>query len=167
MAEDVDGNVFSLADLADFDVSEIAEIRFENLPAGAYGFEVLEADLDEKENRDGDNRVIGVFKFGVVECTACLKKGIDKDSLIGKTHTEKRYIVPDEGEAKVMEGIGMIRAFVWDLGCENRGKLGDIIRGTVGHRFNGRITERPNKADPSNPYADLKLEKRKAEPAVA
>lgn len=155
-----DGGAFSLADLADLDVSEVAEIRFENLPAGVYGLEVLEADLDEKDNRDGDNRVIAIFKLGVLECTSCIKKGIPKESLVGKTHTEKRYIVPDEGEAKVLEGIGLIRSFVWDMGCENRGKLGEIVRNTVGHRFTAPITERTNPNDRSNPFAQLKLSKR-------
>lgn len=158
----MEGAAFSLADLADLDVSEIQEIRFENLPAGVYGFKVIEADLDEKENKDGDNRVMAVFKFEVVEVNAVVRKGVDKEGLIGKTHTEKLFIVPDEGEKKVLEGIGRIRAFVWDLGCDNKGKLGDIVRATQDHMFSAKITERPNPNDRTQPYAQLKLDKRPA-----
>lgn len=158
----LDGGAFSLADLADLEVSEVAEIRFENLPAGAYGFRVIEADLDEKENKDGDNRVMAVFKFEVVEVNAVIRKGVDREGLVGKTHTEKLFIVPDEGEKKVLEGIGRIRAFVWDLGCDNKGKLGDIVRGTVDHMFSAKIAERPNPNDRTQPYAQLKLDRRPA-----
>lgn len=155
---------FSLADLAETDVSTIEEIRFENLPAGVYDFEVVEADLDEKDNKDGDNRILAVFKYKVIGVQSCLDRNIsDPDSLIGKSHTEKNYIVPDQGEQKAMEGIGRVRAFIWDMGCPNKGKLGDIVRGTVGHRFTAPIISRPNPNDRTSPFAQLKLKKREPE----
>lgn len=162
MVDNLDSaGAFSLADLADLDVSEVAEIRFENLPAGAYEFEVVEAELDEKDNKDGDNRIRAVFKFKVLECTACLKKGVDKDSLVDKTHSEKVFIVPDEGEQKLLEGIGRVRAFIADMGAPNTGKLKEIVEATVGHRFPGQISERPNPNDRTSPFAQLKLPKKK------
>ena len=157
MSDDSDGGDFSLADLADLDVTEIEEIRFENLPAGAYAFKVAAADLVEKPNRDQEQRFIAEFKMEVVEVKAVVKKGVDPESLIGKSHTEKVYIVPE----KAQEGIGRVRAFIADLGCNNKGQLKAIIDGTVEHIFNGKIVERPNKDDPSSPFASLKLEKRK------
>jgi hypothetical protein len=151
---------FSLADLADLDISEVAEIRFENLPAGIYGFKVVSAELDEKPNRDNENRMIAIFKFEVVEVNTIIKKGVDKDSLLGKSHTEKLYIVP-ETQQKVLDGIGRIRAFVSDLGCDSAGKLGDVLAGTVDHTFTGKIAERPNPNDRTQPFAQLKLDARK------
>jgi hypothetical protein len=149
---------FSLADLADIDVSEIEEIRFESLPPGVYGFKVAEADLEEKPNRDGDQRFIGAFNLEVVEVKAVVKAGVDKDSLIGKKHTERRYIVPTEGPAKLAEGIGQLRAFVTDIGCNSEGKLIEIVKNTVDHTFYGKIVERSNKDDPSQKFAQLRLD---------
>lgn len=155
---DVTSNeVFSLADLADFDATEIAEIRFENLPAGMYGFKVVNADLGEKDNKDGDNRIIAEFKLEVVEVVSLLKKGIDVDSLMGKGHTEKVYIVPDQGQQKAVEGIGRVKAFIADMGVNATGTLAEMVASTVDHIFTAKITERPNPNDKSSPYAQLKF----------
>ena len=152
-----ESEVFSLADLADFDATEVAEIRFENLPAGLYGFKVVDAGLDEKDNRDGDNRVIATFKLEVVEVTSVVKKGIDPESLVGKGHSEKVYIVPDQGQQKAIEGIGRVKAFIADMGVEVAGTLAEMVAGTVDHVFSAKITERPNPNDRSQPYAQLKF----------
>lgn len=160
MSDLENAGAFSLADIADLDATEIEELRFESLPAGVYGFEVVEADMDEKDNRDGDNRILAIFKFKVVTVESVLARGVDPTTLEGKTHTEKQYIVPDQGPQKLAEGVGRLKAFVWDLGCDNVGKVGDIVRATVGHQFVAKITERPNPNDKSSPFATLKLEKR-------
>lgn len=149
--------VFSLADLADFDATEVAEIRYENLPAGLYGFKVVYADLSEKDNRDGDNRIIAEFKFEVVEVSSVVKKGVDPDSIIGKGHSEKVYIVPDQGQQKAIEGIGRVKAFIADMGVEASGTLADMVAATVDHVFDAKIAERPNPNDKSSPYAQLKF----------
>lgn len=159
-------NAFSLADIADIDVSEIAEIRFENLPAGVYDFEVTQAEMDEKDNKDGDNRILIIFTYEVIGVQTILKKpsgDFDQNSLIGRKHTEKLYLVPDQGEQKLVEGIGRARAFIWDMGCPNKGKLGEVVEATTGHRFTAPIIERPNPNDRTSPYAQLKLKKRDAE----
>jgi hypothetical protein len=154
---DDDNTGVSLADLSDLDVSEVKEIRFENLPVGVYDFKVTSAELGEGQNRDDEKRFIAEFKFEVLECVACTDKSVDKDSLIGRTHTEKLYIVP----AKAEEGIGLIRAFVFDMGLPNEGKLGPIIEGTTGHIFRSRIQARPDRNDPTIIYSRIKLDPRK------
>lgn len=148
---------FSLADLADLDISEVEEIRFENLPQGAYVFEVESAELDEKPNRDNEQRFIAEFKLKVVEVKAVVKKGVDPDSLIGKRHTEKFYIVPE----KAQEGIGRIRAALKDMGFNNEGKLREVLEATVGQQFAGKIAVRKNPQDPSQEFASLKLDPKK------
>ena len=39
----------TLSDLADLDVSDIEEVRFTNLPAGIFGWEIKESELKEYE----------------------------------------------------------------------------------------------------------------------
>lgn len=167
MSELENAGAFSLADLAELDATEIEEVRFENLPAGLFGFEVVEADMDEKDNKDGDNRIIATFKLKVISVESVMAKGVDADSLLGKSHTEKRYIVPDQGPAKVAEGVGQLKAFIHDMGCANQGKVIDIVKATVGHKFTAPIVERPNPNDKTSPFAQLKLKKREVEKAAA
>lgn len=164
---DSNTEMFSLADLADIDVTEVAMIRGETLPAGVYQFKVLEAELDETTNRDDDPRIRAVFKHEVVGVVTVLGKAakapdFDPEELVGKTYTDRLYIVPDEGQKKALEGIGRVKAYVFDLGCENNGTLSDIVAATVDHTFEAKIVERPNPNDRSSPFAQLKLEKRKA-----
>lgn len=49
---------FTLAALAGFDTSDIAEVRFENLPGGSYVFEGVSAKLEKKKNRDDEDRFV-------------------------------------------------------------------------------------------------------------
>lgn len=158
MDEDTEG--FSLADLADIDVSEIAEIRFEQLPNGSYGWEVANADLHE-DTKDGERRYKAEFELKVVEVNAVLEQGVDKESLIGKTHTERFFIKPADEQAEVEKSIGRIRAFIADIGMDNKGKLGDIVRGAKGHTFPGKIVKKKDKNDPTVEYARLKLDPKK------
>lgn len=152
-----DAAEFSLADIADIDVSEIAEVRYASLPAGSYGFEVTEADLAEDE-KDGERRFKAEFSMKIVEVKAVLERDVDKESLMGKVHTERFFIKPTEPQEDVEKSIGRIRAFVADIGMDNSGKLGDIVRNTKGHVFNGKIVKQKDKLDKSIEYARLKLD---------
>lgn len=159
MAEETDGldEGFSLADLADIDVSDIEEIRFIDLPAGVYDWEVTEADLHEEE-KDGERRFRIEFQIKVLEVFAVLEPNVDKESLLGKQHTERFYIKPKESEEEVKKSIGRVRAFVADIGCDNKGKLGDIVRNTKGHTFKAPTVKQTDKNDKSRQYTRLKLE---------
>lgn len=145
---------FSLADLTDLDVTDVAEIRFSSLPGGVYQFAVESASLDETTNRDNEKRFVAEVKFKVIEVKAVVKKGVDLESLVGKVHTEKYYIVPE----KAQEGIGLIRGVITDMGGNSEGKLGEILEGIVGHEFSAKIVEQKDKDDPSRVYARLKLD---------
>lgn len=157
-----DDEGYSLADLADLDVSEIAEIRFETLPAGVYEFEVTEADLKEGTNKDGDKRFEAAWSFKVLECKAVVKPGVDRESLAGKSHTERYFIDPSKPQEDIAKAIGRIRAFVSDMGMESAGKLGDIVKNTTGHIFTGKVVEQVDANDKSITYARMRLESKKA-----
>lgn len=148
---------FSLADLSDLDVSEIEEIRFEQLPAGIYTFRGANADLGEGTNRDDEKIFYFEGNFEVVEVKQLLESGVDPESIVGKTHRERRTIERTEPET----GIGRIRAFVSDAGLDSRGKLGEVVKRLVGHEFAAKIVKRKNKDDPSIEYANIQFERKK------
>lgn len=163
---EVDGEEeFSLADIAELDASGIAEVRFESLPAGSYVFRGVEAQLEDKQNAQDERRIVMVAKLEVIECKAVLEKGYDKEELVGKTHTEKFYVVP----SKAAEGLGLIRAWIGDIGLPNEGPFGGavsqktgepvigIIDGIPGHEFPANIIKSPRKGDPTQKDARLRL----------
>lgn len=159
--EDTEQPEFSLAELADMDVSDIAEVRFEQLPPGQYVFRGIEAKLDDVTNRDDERRIVGVFVMEVAEVKSVLARGVDKEELIGKKHTEKQYIVP----AKAAEGIGLLRSFLKDLHLPNEGNLGGVeganpglLENFAGHEFTGKIVQKPMKGS-TDKIARLQLEK--------
>lgn len=155
MADENEG--FSLADIAGLDVSDIAEVRFQTLPLGVYGWEVTEADLSEDE-KDGERRFKAQFDLKVIEVKSVLEQGVDKESLVGKTHTERFFIKPTESQEDVQKAIGRVRAFIADTGANNAGTLGDIVRSMKGHIFTGKITHQTDKDDKSVKYARLRLD---------
>lgn len=152
---------WSLADLAGLDVSDVEEIRPERLPAMAGVFRGTAASLGEQDNRDGERRIVATVTFEVAEVTTIVEKGYTPEDTLGKKHTERFWIVPE----KAQEGIGRIRAFVADIGLDNRGALGGlegvapgILDSIVGHTFPAKITTRKQDGET---YARMKLPARK------
>lgn len=158
MAEEMEG--FSLADLADIDVSDIEEVRFQSLPAGVYGFEVTEADLGEDE-KDDERRFFARFDMKIVEVKGVIDRNVDKESLVGRQHSERFFVKPAEPEEDVKRAIGRIRAFIADIGMPNEGGLGPIVRECKGHTFVGKIVKQKDKEDKSIEYARLRLDPKK------
>lgn len=117
---------FSLADIAGLDASEIAEVRFETLPAGVYTFRGLSAVFEDTTNRDEERRIVLITKMEVVEVHSVIDREFKTEEkraeLVGKKHTEKFYVVP----AKAGEGLGLIRAFIGDIGLPNEGDFGGV-----------------------------------------
>lgn len=152
---------FSLADLAELDSSSIAEVRFESLPAGLYIFRGESAQFSDTTNNEGERRLVLTCKMEVVECKSVMERGYEKEDLVGKKHTEKFYVVP----AKAQEGLGLIRAFIGDIGLPNEGPFGGvegspegIVDGFVGHEFPGKIIKQGRKNDPSTKDSRLRID---------
>lgn len=152
---------FSLADLADLDVSDIAEIRFETLPQGVYELECIGAQLTEDTDKDNAKRFTAEFEIQILGVKAVLEAGVDKESLVGKKITEKQYINPGKPAEDVQKAIGRIRAFVSDAGMDSSGKLGAIVSNMKNHRFVGKIIHQKDKDDKSRVYAKVKLDAKK------
>jgi hypothetical protein len=156
-----DEDEMSLADLAGLDVSGIDEIRFETLPQGSYSFEVMEAELVEGTDKDQAKRFEGRFSMKIIEVLSVLEAGVDKESLVGKSITERFFISPTKTADEIQKAIGRLRAFVTDMGCDSTGALGTIIENTIGHKFNAKIAHRKDPEDKSIVYARLKLDPKK------
>lgn len=153
---------FSLASFLDLDVSDIEEVRFEDLPAGVYIMEITDSGADEDE-KDGEKRVVVSFETTIQEVSACLDPAIkDTQTLVGKKHTTKFYVYPEGDPEKAAAVIGRIRAFITDFGGESKGQLGLILGNSKGLISKATIFQRPDKNDKSRKYATLKLEPRKA-----
>lgn len=155
---------FSLADLAELDAGAIAEVRFESLPAGLYVFRGESASFEDTTNRDDERRIVLTLKMEVAECKSVMERGYEKDELVGKKHTEKFYVVP----AKAAEGLGLIRAFLGDVGLPNEGPFGGvegsepgIVDGFAGHEFPGKIIKQARKGDPTTKDSRLRVDPKK------
>lgn len=148
---------FSLADLADLDVSDIQEIRFETLPQGIFDFVVKNAKLEE--GTDSDQNKIFIFKADCVieEVVSVLDPSVKQDGLAGKVYGQRQNIDPADAET----GIGRIRAFGTDIGIDSTGKLGEVVSRMDDTRFRAKIVHAPNKNDPSQPWARLRFEPKK------
>lgn len=148
---------FSLADLADVDLTGIEEVRFVALPAGVFDFEITEAEMQE-EDKDGSRRFKITFGLKILECVATLEPGIEKEKLAGKVHTERFYIDPAQTEDDVKKAIGRVRAFITDTGGDSSGKLGPCVTESKGRTFRAQIVKQKDKVDKSIEYARLKLD---------
>lgn len=159
--EELEGEGFSLAELADIDVSDIDEVRFEGLPGGTYDFEVENADFAE-DAKDGEKRYKIEFDFKIIECLSSIEPNVDREKLAGRKHTERFFIYPKKPKDDTEKTIGRVRAMVTDMGLNSAGKLGDIVRNAKGHTFRAKIVKQKDKNDPSVEYARLRLESKAA-----
>lgn len=159
MTDELDG-AFSLADLADLDVSDIDEVRYVSIPAGVFDWEVIRGDLTEDE-KDGERRFKAEFELKILEAKAILEPGHNPEDFVGKLLTERFFVKPTDEPAKVQAAIGRIRAFISDIGQESAGKLGEIVANTVGHSFTGKVIKQKDRQDPSITYARLRLDQAK------
>jgi hypothetical protein len=143
----------SLAEIAGVNLDDVEEFRFENLPVGAYTFQVVEAGLDEVGS---NGKLAAIFKTKVLETHGLvgLPDGEDESNYVGKDHRETFFV----SEA---QDIGRIKAFLKDIGLESSGvTLGDAVASAESHVFSGRIKHRTSPQDKSVKYANIVLDKK-------
>lgn len=151
---DIENQSMSLADIAGLDVTTVAELRMENLAEGLFIFEAEAGILGERENDEGEKKYGAQLKFKVLEVQAVMDRNVDPESLVGKTHTEFRSIDPAEAQ----KGIGYLKGFIADIGCDNTGSIGGLpeeaqpegyvpgfLDKMAGHRFTAKIIHRKDK----------------------
>ena len=157
--EAIDGPGFSLADLADIDLTGIEEVRFESLAKGVYEFEVSEAEV-KSDAKDGEPRYKVEVTLKILEMLSSIEPGVDLEAMAGKLHTERFFIYPKRSEEDAAKAIGRVKAFLADIGASSEGKFGDAVRDAKGTQFRGRIEQKPDRNDPTTTYARLRLEKK-------
>lgn len=153
---------FSLADLADIDVSDIEEIRFEIHPMGVYVWKVIRSELLEYTNKDDEKRAKAEFELEIMEVKSLINPppGVTKESLVGKKHVDISYINPAETPEKIAEAIGRIRARITDMGGDSAGKLGLIVARVAESElvFTSKLIHQPDRNDKSIKRPKIQLE---------
>ena len=150
MADNVD---LSLAALADLEMDNVEEVRFEALPIGTYGFEIGEPECNDEEGPDGGNRVRIQIPMKIVEVKAVVSPKVDKEALIDRQHTERFFIK----DSDPMRDLGRFKSFVVDIGGNWTGTFKDIVASLEGHTFYASTRQQKDKTDKSIVYTRLKL----------
>lgn len=115
----------SLADIAGMSIDNIAEVRFEELPAMRAAFALTAFDFQTIGDKE-----IPVCKLGlkVMQVEAFNDDGDDsderKEKMVGKSHNETIFIDPKD----VATGLGRVKAYLADCGFawEEGVSIGDI-----------------------------------------
>lgn len=145
---------FSIADLAGVDMTEIAEVSFEGLPAGMYLFRGTEAKLEKVRNAKDEPRGKIGLKMEVIEVKSITERGVEADDWLNKQHRENIWIVPEKPE----EGLGLFAKFFRSIGLATEGPLGGcedadgnqivgVLDTFIDHEFVGKIHKKPRKGD--------------------
>ena len=142
------GGMMSLADIAGLDVSDVEELRSSQFPVGLFTWEVAIAKLDTQTVKDDELRYTGIIELKCVEVDTLTDRDATPDDCLGKTFTEKFFIDPAEAQ----KGIGFLKGFVADVGCDNKGNMGGVegappgyLDKMVGHRFKAKIIKKKGK----------------------
>jgi hypothetical protein len=154
----------TLAELGDFDITDVEAVRFVLLPAGGYRWRITEAGLDtltmndKKTGEPSDVPVANVVMqvigtHGLVN----IPDGYTEADFMDKTHTERFFI-------RDMEGVGRIKAFAEDIGWSappgQRFTFQGMLDAFVGHEFDSRGKHRKNKNDPTQVFFQLDFDKK-------
>src|SRR3546814_20943374 len=85
---DEDGG-FSLAQRAGFDASDVAEIRFENLPGGAAVYNVNGGQLEKTKQREDETRFTLTINSEMAEVKDDTRRRVNKEDLRDKKQNDK------------------------------------------------------------------------------
>lgn len=163
----LDGDTVSLADLAGISLDSIAEKRGgESFPKGVFAWEV---DTESAPHLvvfgEGDKAKGGAtFKLKCIDVLAVTDEDFtaDKNSLIGKYHTENFFL-----SGKIEDALGYIKGFVKDMGAPYNSDLKTLLAGSAGTRFQAPIMKRKNKDDTDVVYTNINRLKMKPMAAAA
>ena len=159
LAIDIGGQNVSLADLADLNLADIEEKRFELLPAGIYRFKNLECKPGVANVEIGGvaaKRPKYTFMAEVVACLHCNQKDYDKDldKLKKKKHGHNITIM------EIPEDYGRVVAMLIDTGFvsdrSQLGKLDEAVEKFKGFEYEAELIHRPNDRDKDRPFVNVK-----------
>jgi hypothetical protein len=137
---------FSLATLAQVDMSQVKEASFEGLPIGLYDFTISSAEYDKDNmNAKQERRPVFAIKCTVTDAkiTERLEEGVEPESFIGKIHTERFYLNPEN----VVQGLEFLTKFYRSIGLLDQ-PIDQLLDAMQDYEFKGKITKKPNNRDP-------------------
>lgn len=132
----------SLTDIADIDMSEVEEKRFELRPAGVYHFKCIDATLDTI-----NGKAVAKFETEIVNCHAIVGDGAP-EAQIGKKYTEMFFLTSGDS-------LGYLKGFLSDTGFTGTGSLRELLDAFHGHEFIGAIKHTRDKNDTDKVYTSL------------
>lgn len=151
-------SIISLEQLANIDLSNVAEKRFTRTPAGTFQFVIDAENMPKLEKMgDGEKAKAGIAFFCKIEAVMAVKDTTevsDPASLLGKMHRETFFLGSDDD-------FGYLVAFLHDIGVEGKGTLPQILAQSVGKRFQASVVHRKNPNDTDRPYVNLNRDKGK------
>lgn len=160
MAEEV--RSITLAELAEIDVAQVDEIRFEVLPKMVGEWEITDCKAEALGKDDKTAIVIVAKPISIVQVLDDnYKTEEDKSKLLEKEHREAFFI-------KDADDVGRFKAFCVDTGQVDmptkeeakasgvRIPVSQLMEAIKGVRFPGKIEHRPRKDDPDKVNANLR-----------
>lgn len=166
----LDGQAFSLADLANLGFNDVQAVKTTRLPRGSFLFTIEDTAFTTREAEDQETNekykaLVIPIKCKVEKCFGAIgnpgEPDIDPDSLIGKTHTETFW-------CRTTEAYGRFKQFCLDIGYApaagtNPG-FQEIVMQLKGYRFSAPISHAKNKKDADMPHVNIRLDKVKTAP---
>lgn len=145
----------SLADLANINMDEVEEVRFQILPKMSGIFEITKMELTVRNTANSGEKPVLAGEFKVLEVISCLDDDIDEASLPGREHRQAWFIGVGDSPDPVKD-IGRWKAFLADAGFQSAGqKLNAICDACVGHQFISAINHRKDPNDKDKTYASF------------
>ncbi len=139
------GEAFTLAQITDVNMDDVAEVRGFNAPAGHYHFRGKDAQFAKRKVDNKDTLVI-VVECEIKECKelhdpTVQNKEATMAGLVGKVHRETFFI-------KTADDLGRLKAFFVDTGFKpGPMKLADYMRSWIGTEFFAPISVKADKND--------------------
>lgn len=155
-ANEVDLDSISMMDLAGLDMSEIQEVRSQAFPAGIFDWEVDSIETDKGKSADDLVQFKALVKLtcrGVYGLT--MAGSANPDDLTGK-HFTHRIIKNIENESDIYTFMGMVKAFIKDIGGNVNQAFQPMIESAPGLQFRAPVRLKPNSKDKdADPFPEL------------
>lgn len=144
----IGGAEASLADIANLNMDDIAEVRFEAFPRGGYAFKGLTGKIETVGSGD-DKKAVIAFES---ECFEVYGEpdGVSAESVIGKKHREVFFLSGDSA----VDNLGRAKAYMSDTGFTGKGTLQEMLDAWAGTMFKATVKHRKDKNDEDRIYAN-------------
>jgi hypothetical protein len=156
--DEVDISQVSMMDLAGVDMSGIEEVRATTFPAGIFDWEITELEEETGENKEGVKQFKMLVHCQCVNVISVASLGVDPTTIPGQKFTH-RITKNIETKNDLYTFLGMVKAFLGDVGVNTAQSYPDMLASAVGKQFRCVVVHKPNKDDKDSPYANFNTKK--------